>query len=139
MDEGTTDKNTFEVSTTGQLTGNFNIVCPQAVSDNRGVQSSSTMLDMQLSYEGVQNWQGTAVISGQEMTFNLIGGDTLYYTNTGSAEPMICDGYIRQDGTGSGRVYETPSQCETLEFVDLWSGVSSWSVLFVLCLSLALF
>jgi len=142
MDEGSTSKNTFEVSETGLLTGNFNIVCPAAVTTARGLQSSATNLNIQLTYGGVVSWKGEAMIQGQEMTFEVVDGDTLYYSNTGKAEPMICDGYIRQDGTGSGDVLTAPDQCETLEFVysrDLWNGVSSWSVVGLFALVLALF
>lgn len=139
MDEGTTTKNTFEVSTTGLLTGNFNIVCPETVTTARGLKSSSTNLNIQLTYGGISSWKGEAMIQGQEMTFDLVGGDTLYYSNTGEAEPMICDGFIRQDGTGSGEVLTAPSQCETLEFVSVWNGVSSWSLACLLALMLASF
>lgn len=138
MDEGTASKNRFSVSDTGVLSGTVNLQCPAPVERYRGITSGQTELNEQLVYKGNNNWEGVVMISGQQMTFNLIS-DVLYYSNTDLGDPMICDGFISQTGTGSG-VFTADTECGYMaltEELNAWNGVSSFSLVLLVALLFA--
>jgi len=142
MDIGTEDKNNFNIDENGRLTGKMNIVCPQVVSQYKGVKSSSQDLDLQMTMVDGQ-WTADTSISGQDMSF-YIADNMLNYVNVDPEEPMICDGWIMLDYASTaptaGNTYQADTQCEAAQArieSEIFNNASSFGIFVIAAVLLA--
>jgi len=128
------DQTEFTVSSEGMLTGTIDLVCPDVVTRFKGIQSGQTVINEQLTYRSEDNYEGVIMVSGQQMTFNLMN-NILYYVNTDMNEPMICDGQLLVSSSGSASEFSVTDGCRDMqrtEEIAMFNGASTFSI-FILC------
>lgn len=128
------NQSAFLVSDTGMLTATIDLVCPSVVTRFKDVESGQTVINEQLTYKSANNWESVIMVSGQQMTFSLIG-NTIYYVNTDMNEPMICDGELVVGDDPSTVTVPGTDGCTDMqrtEEIAMFNSASAFSI-FILC------
>jgi len=128
------DQTEFAVSEAGMLTGTIDLICPSEITRFKGIESGQTVINQQLIYKSTDNWEGVIMVSGQQVTFSLMG-NTLYYVNTDMNAPMICDGSLLVSSDGTAGDFSVTDGCRDMqrtEEIAMFNGASTFSI-FILC------